>query len=248
MKKSTWVLIAFVIGIFGGGLLYRHLAQDIDSRGATRLMRALEENDADNLDKWLNEEEIAMQDKAGQTPLFYAAKHALQPQVIHKLLLAGADPFVQDRAGNTPLMVAARYNSEPLIVLTLARQGGSDTQQHNKNQALKLAARYNTAPVIKMLLMAQANPVGGRHEKSAAEFLEENERLTEREKNDLRQVMMLLEILQAREQFAAVSRRQGKGTLDLIADQEAGVVADTSQKPASQVKQMADEKAPADKV
>ena len=158
MKKNTWILIAFLVGIIGGGLLYRHLAQERDSRGATRLMRALEENDTDKMQKLLNDAEINARDKSGQTPLFYAARHAQQPQVIHKLLLAGADNLATDKQGHTPLMNAARYNSNPAITLVLARQGGLTPEQtRNKNEALFLSTRYNTAAVIKTLLIAHAS-------------------------------------------------------------------------------------------
>ncbi|MBP5403662.1 MAG: ankyrin repeat domain-containing protein [Elusimicrobiaceae bacterium] len=206
MKKSTWVFIAVLCVIIAGGLAYRHFAQERDSRGATRLMRALEENDTEKMEKLLNEQEVILRDKSGQTALFYAARHVTQPQVIHKLLLAGADPLATDKLGNTPLMVAAQYNPAPAITLVLARQGGSSpAQQHNKNKALLLAAKHNSSPVIKTLLIAHASPHFQQgHEHYAADYLVENEQLSEQEKIDLRQAMLLLEILEEREKFFAV--------------------------------------------
>lgn len=205
MKKSTWVFIAVLCVIIAGGLAYRHFAQERDSRGATRLMRALEDNDTKEMEKLLNEQEVTARDKSGQTALFYAARHATQPQVIHKLLLAGADPLATDKDGNTPLMVAAQYNPTPVITLVLARQGGnSSAQQHNKNKALLLAVKHNSLPVIKTLLIAHASPHFQQGEPLAADYLPENKQLSEQEKIDLRQAMLLLEILDEREKFFAV--------------------------------------------
>lgn len=235
MKKNTWILIAFLIGIIGGGLLYRHFAQERDSRGATRLMRALEENDTEKMQKLLNEAEINARDKSGQTPLFYAARHAQQPQIIHKLLLAGADNLATDKQGHTPLMNAARYNPNPAVTLVLARQGGLTPEQiRNKNEALFLAARHNTAAVIKMLLIAQASPsVTDRHHRHATDYLEQNEQLSQQEKTDLRQVMMLLEILEGREQFSATVKREPTlRQMDSVANKETAHPATTPQQPA----------------
>ena len=207
MKKHTWILIALFVGMIGGGLLYRYFAQERDSRGATRLMRALEENDTAKIAKLLSQEEILARDKSGQTALFYAARHAQQPQIIHQLLLAGADTLTTDKQGNTPLINAAKHNPNPTIILVLARQGGFSPEQiRNKNEALLVAARYNTAAVIKTLLTAHASPTAtDLHNHRAADYLAQNEQLSEQEKTDLRQVMLLLEILEGREQFATAT-------------------------------------------
>lgn len=205
MSKSTWVFIAILSVIIAGGLAYRHFAQELDSRGATRLMRALEENDTEKTEDLLQTADIHARDKSGQTALFYAARHAQQPQIIHKLILAGADPLTTDKHGQTPLIVAAAANPNPTIVKVLARQGGLSTvQQHNKDRALFAAAHSNTLPVIKMLLITHANPsVQDENGHQAADYLTENPKLNDAEKTDLRQVMMFLEILESREHFAA---------------------------------------------
>ena len=205
MNKSTWVFIAVLSVIIAGGLAYRHFAQELDSRGATRLMRALEENDIKKMESLLETADIHVRDKSGQTVLFYAARHAQQPQIIHKLILAGADPLATDKHGYTPLMEAAAFNQDPVIVKVLAKQGGfSEVQQHNKDRALRIAAQQNGLPVIKMLLIAHANPsVSDEAGRQAADYLAENAQLSDAEKADLRQVMLLLEILEERERFAA---------------------------------------------
>lgn len=205
MQKSKWVFIAVLAGVVVGGVAYRHFAQEVDARGATRLMRALEENNTDKMEDLLVRSNVNVRDKAGQTALFYAARHAQQPLIIHKLILAGADPLATDKHGFTPLMVAAATNPNPVITKVLSRYGGTPAhQQQNKDKALFEAARQNGFAVIKMLLIAHANPASqdesGRH---AADYLAENPQLSEAEKTDLRQAMLLLEILDARQAYAA---------------------------------------------
>lgn len=215
MDKRTWIFIAVLIGIICGGLAYRHFAQDVDSRGATRLMRALEENNTDKTLKLLTVEDINVRDKTGQTALFYAAKHATDPKVIYKLIVAGASVLDTDKNGNTALTTAARHNPSAAVVTALAKHGPDSAQQQvNKNKALIQAAKHNTSAVIKALLKVQASPAPqGPDAPGAAVYLTDNENLTEQEKTDYRQVMLMLEILEAREQFAkSVQERKGKKT------------------------------------
>lgn len=184
--------------------MYRHFAQEVDSRGATRLMRAIEENDTNKAIKLLGTGDINARDKSGQTALFYAARYATEPKVIYKLIVAGADPLATDKSGDTPLVTAAKYNPSTEVIMTLAKQSHRASQQQtNKDKALAKAAQHNTAEVIKTLLIVRASPKALEpNGKGAAAFLEENEKLTEQEKTDFRQVMLVLEILEAREQFA----------------------------------------------
>lgn len=214
MNKNTWTLIAILAGLICGGLLYRNLAQDIDSRGATRLMRALEENDTQLARELLESgTDISVQDKSGQTALFYVARHVDNPALLHKLLVAGANPLAQDKHGYTPLMRAAESNPSALIVKILAKQGGLSAEQtENKNRALLLAAEHNQAAVIKTLLGAYADPAfAGADGRTAADVLVDNEHLSAQEKNDFRQAMLVLEILEMREQFKnTLSAPKGK--------------------------------------
>lgn len=222
MHKRTWVFLAVIVGLIFGGLAYRRFAQDVDSRGATRLMRAIEENDTDKALKLLNTGDINVRDKAGQTALFYAARHATDPKVIYKLLVAGASAAITDKEGNTPLVVAAKYNTSAAVVMALAKQNYRATeQQANKDRALAVAARNNTAAVIKTLLMARANPAAIEPDgRGAATYLVENERLSEQEKADYRQVMLVLEILEAREQFAKNMQRAKPKDLKPVSPRE----------------------------
>lgn len=208
MTKRTWIGILIAIVVMAGGLLYRHCAQEVDSRGATRLMRALEENDTEKTGQLLSEETVHVRDKAGQTPLFYAARHAQHPQVLHKLILAGADPLATDKNGQTPLIAAAQYNPHPVIITVLARQlGQGAAPQQNKDRALVVAAQHNTFTIIKALLAVRARPAYREpNGKGAADYLPENPLLSDTEKTDLRQVMLLLEILEEREKFSPIQR------------------------------------------
>ncbi len=204
MKKTTWIWLGVCIGLVAGGLLYRHFAQEVDWRGTTRLMRALEENDVSKTRQLLEGgADVNARDKSGQTALSYAARYATEPVLLQKLIVAGADPFAKDKHGFTPLMIAAQYNTQPEIVLALAKHGGnSAAQTENKNQALLLAARHNIAPVIKVLLAAHASPAAkDGNGKTAAELLNENEQLSAQEKTEWHQVLLMLEVLEAREQF-----------------------------------------------
>lgn len=247
MKKSTWVFIAVLSVIIAGGLAYRHFAQELDSRGATRLMRALEENDIKKMESLLETADIHVRDKSGQTALFYAARHAQQPQIIHRLIVAGADPLATDKHGQTPLMVAAALNPNPVIVKVLAKQGGfSAAQQKNKDNALRVAAQQNGLPVIKMLLIAHANPsVPDEAGQQAADYLAGNTQLSDAEKADLRQVMLLLEILEERERFATnyAGKKFTKTKADVAAKPKAQATAKPKAAP-KPVEKTAEEPAP----
>ena len=204
MKKSTWIWIGILIILIGGGLLYRHLAQEVDPRGATRLMRALEENDSAKTRQLLeNGTDIHARDKSGQTALFYAARYANDPLVLHKLVTAGADTLATDKRGYTPLMAAAQENPSPRIIMTLARYGRFlEKQNENKNSALAVAAQYNNVEVIKTLIITGANPSSeDKDGHNTADLLAQNSQLSEQERADLRYIMLTLEILEARTKF-----------------------------------------------
>lgn len=202
IKKSTWIVCGIILLLIGGGLLYRYVAQDVDSRGATRLMRALEENDITKTRQLLeNGTDIHARDKSGQTALFYAARHTNDPLLLHKLVAAGADTLAKDKQGYTPLMTAAKYNTSPRILIALARYGRFLKEQtENKDKALAVAAQYNQADIIKTLLITGATPTDADGI-NTADLLTNNEQLSEQEKTDLRHVMLVLEILEARAKF-----------------------------------------------
>lgn len=204
MRKSTWVWIGVLAVLITGGLLYRHFAQEVDSRGATRLMRALEENDTVKTRQLLEKgTDVHARDKSGQTALFYAARYTDDPLMLHKLVAAGADTFAKDKHGYTPLMAAAEQNTSPRVVMALARYGRFlKGQDENKDQALAIAAHSNNAVIIRTLLTTGANPSSAeKNGEKAIDLLLQNPQLSEQEKTDFRHIMLVLEILEARDKF-----------------------------------------------
>lgn len=198
MKKYlVWIGIAACLAV--GGVYYRYHGLDLDERGATLLMRAYEENsDSKKTERLIKRaKDVNKRDKSGRTALFYAARHTQDAEAVRRLLEAGADPSAADKRGRTALMTAAELNPSAAVLEALA-SGGSpvDAADAAGETALTLAARHNRAAVIKILLRAGANPdvktAGGM---TAAELLAQNEKLTEQEKTDYRQAMLVVAIL-----------------------------------------------------
>lgn len=198
MKKYTvWVLIVLVVAC--AGAFYRYHGRDIDERGATLLMRSLEEHADLKVTRKLikRADNVNARDKTGRTALFYAARHAQNAEAVQQLLAAGADANLADKQGRTALMRAAKYNLFSAVTEELIAGGAhvnlADAQGET---ALTLAARNNTAAVIKALLRAGADPdVKTADGVTAAELLDGNEKLSEREKTDYRQAMLVISIL-----------------------------------------------------
>jgi len=204
MKKSTWFIIGFFVLIIAGGLTYRHFARDVDSRGTTKLMRAIRENDSIKKTAKLiaQSENINVQDKKGQTALFYAVLHAQDTDVLQRLLSAGAEVSITDKNGDTPLLVAARLNPYGEVIESLVHYGADvNAPDKNGNVPLVLAAQHNVGQVIEQLLRSNAKlDVKNRDGKTLAELLAENEKLSEEEKATYRQLFLILSILEARQQ------------------------------------------------
>lgn len=200
MKMSTILTTLLVAALLAGGLYLRYHQKDTDSRGATRLMRSIENHAEmqDTLKLIEKSEDINMRDKSGQTALFYAARSAQDPQVVRDLLEAGANLHIADENGQTALMVAARYNPSADVLEEFTKNGAHVNVSDNEgNTPLLLAAQYNTPEVIRALLRAKADPgITGPEGKTVAEALTENTHLTDQEKTDYRQAMLVLSILQ----------------------------------------------------
>lgn len=200
MKMSTVLTILFVAALLAGGLYLRYHQKDTDARGATRLMRSIENHAEmqDTLKLIEKSEDINVRDKSGQTALFYAARSAQDPQVVRDLLEAGANLHIADENGQTALMVAARYNPSVKVLEEFTRNGAHiNASDNDGNTALLLAAQYNTPAVIRALLRAKADPeLPGPGGKTAMEVLAENAQLSDQDKTDYRQAMLVLSILQ----------------------------------------------------
>ena len=199
MKMSTVLTALLVAALLAGGLYLRYHNKDTDSRGATRLMRSIEKHAEmqDTLKLIEKSKDINVRDKSGQTALFYAARSAQDPQVVRDLLEAGANLHIADDNGQTALMVAARYNPSPAVLEEFTKNGAHVNAADNEgNTALLLAAQYNTPAVIRALLRAKADPdLAGPEGKTAADALSENSQLSDQDKTDYRQAMLVLSIL-----------------------------------------------------
>lgn len=199
MKMNTILTVLLVAGLLSGGLYLRYHNKDTDARGATRLMRSIENHAElqDTIKLIEKSKDINVRDKAGKTALFYAARSAQDPQVVRGLLDAGANLHIADEEGQTALMEAAQYNPSVAVLEEFTKNGAHVNAADNAgNTALFLAAQYNTAPVIKALLRAKADPdLPGPEGKTVAQALAENTHLTDQEKTDYRQAMLVLSIL-----------------------------------------------------
>ena len=218
MKKSTLFLIGFLLVLIGGGLTYRYFARDTDSRGATKLMRAIQSNEELKTTSKLiaKSEDINVQDKKGQTALIYAVRHSQESNLIRNLLVAGANVKIADNQGNTPLLIASKNNPSAEITQLLILYGADVNAFGPDGQTpLALAARHNTGAVIEVLLRANADLEipGVRVE----DLITNNLKLSEQERSTYRQLLLLLSILEARANAKALATA---GTEILPAPQE----------------------------
>lgn len=189
------VAVVLVLGVF-----YRYYNTGVDSRGATRLMQAIEKNDDLKTTSRLIEKskDLNVQDKQGRTALFYAAWHAQDPAVVKDLLLGGSNMHIADSAGQTAVMAAAQFNPSAEVLTEFLKNGAHVNATDNRGDtALMLAARGNSAAVIKQLLRYRADPdMKNSAGQTASDALAENPKLTDQEKTDYRQAMLVLSILQ----------------------------------------------------
>lgn len=219
MDKKNFFWIGLIVLIIGGGLTYRYFVRDTDSRGATRLMRAIEQNDSLKSTAKLIQKapDVNVRDKKGQSALFYAIKYSQDEELVRNLLMAGADITTPDKNGDTPLLLAARENPSAEILEMLVHYGG-DVHQTDKNgyTPLLLAARYNAGTAIEALLRTDADlGRAGKDGKRVKDLLAENMKLSDLEKNNYRQVMFVVELLETR-----AAARAAREELERLQQQE----------------------------
>lgn len=206
MKKSTIFLIGFVLLVMGGGLTYRYFVRDTDSRGATKLMRAIENNEElKNTSKLIAKtQDINVRDKKGQTALLYAVRHSQEADLVRNLLNAGADAQTSDNQGYTPILVAAKNNPSPEIIRLLTLYGGDvNAPGPDGLTPLELAAQHNTGPVLETLLRSNADL---KTENGPVEnLILGNAKLSETEKANYRQLLLILSILEDRANAKALA-------------------------------------------
>mgnify|MGYP001780820384 CR=1 FL=1 len=198
MKKLIGPLLIIAL-ILGGGMLMRFGTDRRDERGATRLMRSIESG-ADSLETEkliARSNDVNVEDNAGRTALFYAVLHSQKTDLLSKLLQEGAAVNVADNNGQHVLFVAAGENPSPEVAEFLISSGAAvNTADKNGQTPLMLAAQKNNKEVLSIFLRAgadtQAKDAQG---KTAADYLLENPNLTDQEKTDYRQAMLVLYLL-----------------------------------------------------
>lgn len=214
MQKKNIFWIVLIALVMVSGLAYRYFVRDTDSRGATKLMRAIEQNDSLKSTTKLiyKSTDVNIRDKKGQSALFYAIKHSQDEELVRNLLMAGADITTPDKNGDTPLLLAARENPSAEIIEMLIHYGGNVEQtDKNGNTPLALAARYNTGTAIEALLRADASlDVTDKDGKRLEDLLVGNMKLSDLEKNNYRQVIFIVSLLEKR---AAVRAAREEGEL-----------------------------------
>lgn len=198
MKKLIGPLLIIAL-ILGGGMLMRFGADRRDERGATRLMRSIESG-ADSLETEkliARSNDVNVEDNAGRTALFYAVAHTQKTDLLAKLLKEGADINVVDNAGQSVLFIAAAENPSPAVAEFLLSSGAAvNVADKNGQTALMLAAQKNNKEVLGIFLRSGADTQAkDAHGKTAADYLQENPNLTDQEKTDYRQAMLVLYLL-----------------------------------------------------
>lgn len=203
MQKSTLFLIGLCFILIGGGLTYRYFVRDTDSRGATKLMRAIEDNESlKDTSKLISKtEDINIADKKGKTALLYAARYSREGALIRNLIQAGADVNRVDNNGRTAILVAAYENPSPEVMEALIENGADVNGTDSENQSpLVLAAQNNIGPVIEVLLRANTDlNVIDKNGTKLVDILAHNMHLSDLEKNNYRQLFLILSILEARD-------------------------------------------------
>ena len=90
-------------------------------RGDVERVKSILSDTSDNVDE---------PDNAGETPLFHAC-HNNQPEIVHLLLDAGADPNLKTSSGDSPLATACLHSlsqeCDPEIIGMLLEAGASET-------------------------------------------------------------------------------------------------------------------------
>lgn len=198
MKKLIGPLLIIII-ILGGGMLMRFGSDGRDERGATRLMRSIE-TQADGLETQkliARSSDLNLEDNSGRTALFYAARHSQKPDLLEKLIQEGANINVADNAGQTALFVAAQENPSPSVAEFLLTAGAQpNTADKNGVTPLMLAAQNNNKDVLAIFLRSGADThAQDAQGKTVEQYLQENPHLTDQEKTDYRQAMLVLYLL-----------------------------------------------------
>ncbi len=199
MNKNLYVFLAAAIILVAGGLYHRHRINGADERGATQLMRLLENPDNKRIPKRFlkHNKEINVRDNAGQTALFYAVRHKAEREIVRQLVEAGADIQITDNNDRTVLMEALQHKASMEVILELLNHGASVNAQDDKGDTVLLMAAERGSPeLVKVLLRAGADPdIANQAGKKAADLVKKNKNFSEQEKNLYHQAMLVISII-----------------------------------------------------
>lgn len=97
---------------------------------------------------------VNQKDESGCSPLWYAAKHCANPQVIETLLSAGAHvDLTGGDAETTPIIEAARSSNSSIVSLLLSAGSVHSPTDRMFGTALNVAAESNTDPGVALTLI-----------------------------------------------------------------------------------------------
>lgn len=200
MNKNVYVFLAAALILVAGGLYHRYRVNSADERGATQLMRLLEDSATNKRipKRFLkHNKEINARDNAGQTALFYAVRHGVEKEGVRQLIAAGSDVQLTDNKDQTVLMEALRKEASMDVITELLRHGVPVNAQDNEgNTALLIASENGKAELVKVLLRAGADPdIANQAGKKAVDLIKKNKNFSADEKNLYHQAMLVISII-----------------------------------------------------
>lgn len=109
--------------------------------------------------EWIAEgADIEATDRAGRTPLHFAAQYGRNADLVKALLAAGADPRARDENRQTPLHRAAAVSDNADVLEALLEAGAArNARDARKRTPLHLAAREGRSAAVTALLAAGAD-------------------------------------------------------------------------------------------
>lgn len=124
------------------------------------LLKAAQKGDTDTIETLLDRGvDVNVEDKLGNTPLFYAAKIGDTP-TLDLLLEHRAHIDNQNKAGATPLMIAAKYGHEHIITNLLEKGANPSITNNRGTTAARIAKAYEHHTIANILTRAERRAGG----------------------------------------------------------------------------------------